>query len=126
MRQNPDTPPKSQPNPRFVGSVLARALILLAIFLSLALLFNPAGALGPISLYNHLFPGRERFPYGETPQKSNNMTINDLDAMLASHAASQPKGADEFRVFIFGDSSVWGTLLSNNQTLAGQLNEKGI
>ena len=126
MSQNPETPPKFQPSPRFVGSVLARALILLAIFLALALIFKPASALGPLSLYNRLFPGRERFPYGENPQKSNNMTINDLDAMLASHAASQPKGADEFRVFIFGDSSVWGTLLANNQTLAGQLNEKGI
>src|SRR5512137_440776 len=126
MNQIPAKPPKTKSSPRFVGSVLARTLILLAVFIGLALLLNPARALGPLSLYNHLFPGRERFPYGENPQKSYNMTINDLDAMLASHAASQPKAADEFRVFIFGDSSVWGTLLSNDQTLAGQLNEKGI
>ncbi len=119
-------PPQPGPSPRFLGSVLVRVLILLAIFLGLAVVLEPAGSIGRASLYNSVFQGRERFPYGENPQKSYNMTINDLDAMFASHLVTRPKEADEFRVFIFGDSSVWGTLLSNEQTLAGQLNEQGI
>lgn len=126
MDRNPMKPSKTESSPRFMGSVLARALILLVVLLGLAVIFDPAGAIGKASLYNSLIPGRERFPYGENPQKSYNMTINDLDAMFASHLASRPKETDEFRVFVFGDSSVWGTLLSNEQTLTGLLNEQGI
>jgi hypothetical protein len=33
-----------------------------------------------------------------------------------------PKAPDEFRVLAVGDSSVWGTLLRPNETLAGQIN----
>ena len=126
MDRNPMKPSKTESSPRFLGSVLARALILLVVLLGLAVIFDPAGAIGKASLYNSLIPGRQRFPYGEDPQKSYNMTINDLDAMFASHLASRPKETDEFRVFVFGDSSVWGTLLSNKQTLTGLLNEQGI
>jgi len=126
MDQNPVNTPHTKPSPRILGSVLVRALILLVIFLGLAVVLDPAGALGKASLYNNLFQGRERFPYGENPQESYNMTINNLDAMFASHQVSRPRQADEFRVFIFGDSSVWGTLLSNEQTLAGMLNEQAI
>lgn len=126
MDQNPVKPTPTKPSPRNVGSVLIRALILFAFLLGLAVVLDPASALGKASLYNSLFPGRERFPYGEDPQKSYNMTINDLDVMFASHLVSQPRQADEFKVFVFGDSSVWGTLLSNEQTLAGILNEQAI
>ena len=81
----------------------------------------PAG-LGKLSLYNVIYPGRPRFPFGEDPQISYNLTINNLDAMFASHQVVQPKAADEYRVFLIGDSSVWGILLRPEQTLAGQLN----
>jgi hypothetical protein len=126
MDRNPMKPSKPESKPRFLGSVLVRALFLLVILLGLAVIIDPAGAIGKASLYNSLIPGRERFPYGEDPQKSYNMTINDLDAMFASHLASRAKATDEFRVFVFGDSSIWGTLLSNEQTLTGLLNEQGI
>ena len=49
--------------------------------------------------------------------------MNNLEAMFASHAISQPKATDEFRVVVIGDSSVWGILLDNDQTLPGQLDE---
>jgi hypothetical protein len=126
MDRKPVKPSQTESSPRFLGSVLVRALVLLGIILGLAVMLNPADSIGKASLYNSLFPGRERFPYGENPQKSYNMTINNLDAMFASHLGTRPREADEFIVFIFGDSSVWGTLLANNQTLAGQLNTQRI
>jgi hypothetical protein len=47
--------------------------------------------------------------------------------MFASHVlAGTTKTADEYRVFLVGDSSVWGTLLKPEQTLAGQLNANPI
>jgi hypothetical protein len=106
---------------RFLRNVLLKSLLL---FLVLNLAFvavNPAG-LGKISLYNHLFPGRQRFPFGEDSAQSYNLSLFNLDAMFASHViAAGPKPADEFRVIVVGDSSTWGTLLRPEQTLAGQL-----
>jgi hypothetical protein len=77
---------------------------------------------GKLSLYNVVFPGRERFPFGET-RESYNLSLFDLDAMFASHVlAGAEKTPDEYRVLLIGDSSVWGTLLIPEQNLAGQLN----
>ena len=62
-------------------------------------------------------------PFGENPKQSYNLSLFDLNAMFASHViAGTPKTDDEFRVIIVGDSSVWGTLLKPEETLAGQLN----
>jgi hypothetical protein len=111
---------------RFVRNVVVKGLVL---FLVLDLLFaaiNPTG-LGRLSLYNHLFPGRARFPFGEDSSQSYNLSLFNLDAMFASHIISgSPKPADEFRVIVIGDSSTWGTLLRPEQTLAGQLDAMGI
>jgi hypothetical protein len=111
---------------KFMRAVLVRTLILLIVYAVIILAIDPARALGKTSFYNRLFPGRERFPYGENPQRSYNMTVNDLDTMFASHAVAQEKADDEFRVFVFGDSSVWGTLLRNEETLTGLLNQQEI
>ena len=82
--------------------------------------------LGKISLYNIIFTGRERFPFGES-RESYNLSLFDLDAMFASHIhAGTEKTPDEYRVLLIGDSSVWGTLLTPEQTLAGQLNANPI
>ncbi|MFH1523954.1 MAG: hypothetical protein ABIF04_03225 [Chloroflexota bacterium] len=111
---------------KFLRNVLLKGLVL---FLVLDLTFvaiNPA-ALGKVSLYNHLFPGRQRFPFGEDSARSYNLSLFNLDAMFASHViAVGPKPADEFRVIVVGDSSVWGTLLRPEQTLAGQLDVAGL
>jgi hypothetical protein len=109
-------------NWQFVRNVLLKALLLLAVFAAVLVFILPSLPLGRLSLYNHLFPGRPRFPFGENPQRSFNMTINDLDAMFASHVVTQPKVGDEFRVILVGDSSIWGTLLEPDETLAGRLN----
>jgi len=101
--------------------VLLKAGILFILF-NLAFVFVKSESLGKLSLYNRIFPGRERFPFGETRQ-SYNISLYNLDAMFASHViAGTEKMQDEYRVILIGDSSMWGTLLTPEQTLAGQLN----
>lgn len=109
-------------NRAFIRNVLLKTLLLLALFAVVMVFLLPSAFLGRLSLYNHLFPGRQRFPFGENPQRSYNTTINDLDAMFAAHVVVQPKADDEYRVFLIGDSSIWGTLLTPEETLAGRLN----
>lgn len=105
--------------------VLFKATVLFLLFNFGFILLNDV-PLGKLSLYNSVFPGRERFPFGEARQ-AYNRSIFDLDAMFASHIISgTEKGPDEYRVLLIGDSSVWGTLLTPEQTLAGQLNASAI
>lgn len=105
--------------PRLFG-VLLKAVFLFVLF-NLAFLWIDRVPLGKLSFYNIVFPGRERFPFGET-KESYNLSLFDLDAMFASHILNgTEKTPDEYRVLLIGDSSVWGTLLTNEQTLAGQL-----
>jgi hypothetical protein len=103
-------------------AVIIKALILLLV---INVLFIYGGDLNPgrFSLYNIIFPGRERLPFGENPQ-SYNLSLFDLDAMFAAHELDgAPKRADEYRVIFVGDSSVWGILLTPGQTLTGQVNQ---
>jgi hypothetical protein len=107
----------------FIRNVLLKALGLFIIFNLLYLAADPLSWLGRISAYNLLIPGRERLPFGENPAKSYNLSLYNLDAMLASlKLAGTPKPPGEYRVLLVGDSSVWGTLLGPQETLAGQLN----
>lgn len=112
-------------NGRFLRNVLLKGV-------GLFLIFNFVWALLPIhpsrvSLYNVLWRGRERFPFGENPTESYNLSLYDFDAMFASlRLVGSPKAADEFRIFVIGDSSTWGTLLKPEQTLAGQLDAMGL
>lgn len=116
-----------QPPTLSLRAILLKALIL---FVALNVLFaalTPLPALGRISLYNHVYPGRQRFPFGENPAAAYNLSLYNLDAMFASHEiAGAAKPADEYRVLLVGDSSVWGTLLRPAETLAGQLNALGL
>jgi hypothetical protein len=106
-------------------AVLLKATILFVSF-NYAFILTRDISLGKLSLYNVVFPGRERFPFGESPQ-AHNLSLFDLDAMFASHVLSGPeKTPDEYRVLFIGDSSVWGTLLTPEQTLAGQLNASAL
>ena len=105
-----------------LGRVLLKALVLFLLLNALFAALNPLDTLGRVSLYNALIPGRLRLPYGEVPQRANNLTLTNLPAMFASHLVAQPKAADEYRVILLGDSGIWGWLLDNPQTLAGRLN----
>jgi hypothetical protein len=105
--------------------ILLKAALLFVLF-NFAFVFLWDVPFGRLSLYNVVFPGRERFPFGES-QKGYNLSLFDLDAMFAAHVLTgTPKTPDEYRIFLIGDSSVWGTLLTPEQTLAGQLNAKPI
>jgi hypothetical protein len=112
-------------NGRFLRNVLLKGV-------GLFLIFNFVWALlpihpGQVSLYNILWKGRERFPFGENPAESYNLSLYDVDAMFASLRLNGiPKSEDEFRVFVIGDSSAWGTLLKPEETLAGQLDALGL
>ena len=104
-----------------IFKVILKAGILFALFNFAFILVN-SDSLGKLSLYNNLFHGRERFPFGET-RESYNISLYNVDAMFASHVLSgTEKTEGEYRVILIGDSSVWGTLLTPEQTLAGQLN----
>ena len=107
----------------FIRNVLIKTSVLfLAINLFFALCY-PMQILGKISLYNRIFPGRNRLPYGEIPEKAYNLSIYNIEAMFASHEISaKSKPSDEYRVILIGDSSTWGFLLEPHQTLDAILN----
>lgn len=106
----------------FIGCVVLKAALLFVLLNALFAACRPLDALGRLSAYNVLWPGRDRLPYGEIPSEDYNLTLSNLPAMVASHAVSRPKAADEFRVLVLGDSGTWGWFLENDNTLAGQLN----
>jgi len=99
----------------------------LVLVVSLLFVFVDPMSLGKLTFYNHVFPGRERLPFGEDQQHAYNLSLYNVEAMLASQAVSVSVPHDgEFRVFLLGDSSVWGILLRPEQTLAGVLNAQGM
>jgi hypothetical protein len=111
---------------KFVRSVLWRALVLFVLANMLFVSLDIESLAGKLSLYNHVVPGRKRFPFGETPAQSYNVSVYNLNAMFAAHEiAGQPKPAGEYRVLFIGDSSIWGTLLKPDETLAGQIEAAG-
>jgi hypothetical protein len=106
-------------------AVLLKATLLFALFVFAFPLLKDV-PFGKLSLYNSVFPGRERLPYGEVPE-SYSVSPSSLDAMFTSHViAGAEKASGEYRVLLIGDSSVWGTLLRPEETLAGQLNANEI
>jgi hypothetical protein len=110
----------------FLRNVFLKGLALFLLF-DLAFVGVNPGALGSVSLYNHVFPGRPRFPFGEDPAQSYNLSLFNMDAMFSSlDIAAAPKPAGEYRVLVIGDSSAWGILLHPAETLAGQLEKAGL
>ena len=113
-------------NAKFLRNVLLKALAIFILFNLLWAALNPTGV-DKLSLYNTIFEGRERLPFGENPAESYNLSLYNLDAMLASHKLSAgAKPADEFRVIVIGDSSAWGTLLRPEESLAGLLDDANL
>jgi hypothetical protein len=107
---------------RFFSRVALKTGLL---FLLCNLLFAitwPLETVGHLSLYNVVYPGRERLPYGENTAVAYNLSLFNVPAMLASHTLSQPKQSHEARVVLLGDSNTWGWFLENEDTLAGQMN----
>jgi hypothetical protein len=108
--------------------VLLKA-ILLFIFLNIAYaLVDPP--MGRMSLYNHILPGRLRFPYEQEPSYYfvgyNAPIYEDFDAMFRAHVISTRKPGDEFRIILLGDSATWGIAVQAEETLSEQINHLGI
>jgi hypothetical protein len=111
---------------RTVLRILLKGVILFILFILLFSFTYPLPALGRISVYNALVPGRLRLPYADNPQKAYSLSSFNLDAMFASHRlAAGPKPADEFRVLLIGDSATWGYLLKPEESLSEQMNATG-
>jgi hypothetical protein len=105
-----------------IKNVIIKGILLFLIINLLFVPLNPLPILGHLSGYNYIFPGRVRLPFGENPDQAYNLSLNNLEAMFASHELSAgEKPADEYRVLLIGDSSVWGYLLEPKNTLSSYL-----
>jgi hypothetical protein len=105
-----------------VGRVLIKALVLFIIFNLIFACFNFWPLMAKLSVYNTVVPGRQRLPFGSDPQRSYNLTITQMDMMVASHEiAGKEKLPGEYRVLVLGDSAVWGFLLQPGETLPAQI-----
>lgn len=109
----------------FFIRVVFKALLLFIVANLIFAVSDPLPLIGRVSIYNWLVPGRDRLPYWES-NESYNLGLNSLEAMFSSHKISQAKQHDEYRVIVVGDSSVWGILLNNSDTLTGNLNKAEI
>ncbi len=109
-------------NWRTIARIVIKATLLFVAFNVIFALLDPIEAIGSVSLYNVVVPGRERLPYGEDSTRSFNLSLYNIPAMINSHVVARPKAADEFRVIVIGDSGTWGWFLQNEDTLAGQIN----
>ena len=111
----------------FIRNVLVKAIILFLVANLLFTIKDPLPSLGKLSLYNHILPGRQRLPYGDNPERSYNLSLNNLAAMFTSHElAGGIKPDDEYRVILVGDSATWGYLQKPEQTLSAQINQLGV
>ena len=108
---------------QFIFRVLAKALVLFVLLNLVFAVLNPIPFLGSLSIYNRIVPGRDRLPFGED-DRAYNLSLDDINAMFMSHTTQQAKTADEYRVLLIGDSSVWGILLRPEETLSGQINQQ--
>jgi hypothetical protein len=107
-----------------LARLAAKSLVIAAL---IHFAFAPAAALDVAagwSLYNRVFPGRLRLPYGDDPARAYNISVTNVKALFRSHVLDAPAPApdDELRVILVGDSSVWGFRLGADETLAAHLN----
>lgn len=104
--------------------VLLKALALFVVFNVVYAGLNPP--VGKFSAYNHILPGRLRFPYAQEPSfyfvGYNAPIYEDFDAMFGAHVISSRKPENEFRLILLGDSSTWGISVQAEKTLAEQIN----
>ncbi len=105
-----------------VWRVMLKAGVLFSLLNLIFVTTDPIDALGRASLYNGVWTGRHRLPFGDRPG-GYNLSLNTLSAMFAAHEVSAVRDDDRCRVFVIGDSSVWGVLLRPDETLAAQISD---
>src|SRR4051812_28322771 len=107
--------------------LLIKAALLFLIFNVAYYVIQPLNLLNHLTVYNVLVPGRTRLPFSDKyPDESYSISVSNLDQMLVSHEIARAKAANEYRVVLLGDSSVWGYLLQPDQTQAACLNRMGL
>jgi hypothetical protein len=107
-----------------LGRVLLKTALLFILFNFIFAALDPIAQIGRLTLYNRLYPGRPRLPYGEDPDRSHNLNVTQLEAAVYSHELwGQPGDEEEFRVLLLGDSAVWGFYLPNEETLSAEINQ---
>lgn len=111
---------KSEVNP---FRVLFKALCLFVIVNTIYAWIDPQGSM--IFSDDVLFPGRTRLPFGIAGDPYT-VTVEDVDALFASHAISARKGPKEYRVALIGDSSIWGEELRAEEMISEQWNALGL
>ena len=82
--------------------------------------------LGWLNVYNSPALRRQRFPISTVAPEDGALDVANIDAMFASHVVSEPKASNEYRVFVLGNSAVWGIGLTPAQTLPGQMDALGL
>jgi hypothetical protein len=100
--------------------VILKALCLFLLINLIYGLINPA--IADISVYNTIFAGLKRMPFGGD---RFSVSMDNVDAMFAAHEISASKKSDEIRVVLIGDSSIWGEGLLLQDTLSEQWNRAG-
>lgn len=117
---------KQSPFPDFPTFLraLIKALILMLITNAalIALRIDPISALVKVNTWDVTGRSRARLAY---PSDFANGQL-PLDALLATHAVSQPKAANEYRVILLGESGIAGWGVDDPDTLAAQLTDLSI
>ncbi len=103
--------------------ILLKALCLFVAINILYAVIDPQ--VSRVSGYNFLFPGRTRLPFGINGDPYT-VSVDDVDAMFASHLISAAKKSSEYRVALIGDSSIWGEDLAANEVISEQWNNLNI
>jgi len=99
--------------------------ILIILIINFGWIYFSKLPIGDVSLYNIVFDGRHRLPFGENPKKSYNLSLYNLDAMFASHEINKKQAdIEDIHVVLIGDSSIWGFLQKPDNTLSGLLNKR--
>ena len=104
--------------------VLVKGFLLFLIFEYALIMMQPD--LGILNVYETLNLERQRFPISTRSPTDDALDVGNLDAMFASHIVSRPKGSDEFRVLMLGDSAIWGIGMKPEEVLPGQLDALGL
>lgn len=111
----------------FVVRVAIKALALFLVINVAYVALNPLPALSQVSIHNTLVPGRLRLQYVSGDDAGYGRSTTNMDLMMAGHEiAGAPKQDDEYRVLLMGDSSAWGYLLDDTETLSENLNRQGL
>jgi hypothetical protein len=107
--------------------VAAKTLVLFVVINAVYIVINPLPALSQLTVHNTLLPGRSRFQAVLSNDAGYGRSTTNIDLMLAAHEiAAGPKPVDEYRVLLMGDSSVWGYLLGDHETLSENINRRNL